>query len=90
MQFHFQVFGIWVSNSFGNCFKPAIQFKDGGCLVRTNNWLETKICRRNDASWYWNSEHIARYLGKYIEGDEERGYPDSWEYEGWLGYHYYV
>lgn len=21
--------------------------------------------------------------GRHIEGDEERGYPGSWEYEGW-------
>lgn len=36
------------------------------------------------------SEHIACYLGKHIEGDEEQGYPDSWEYQGWLGCHYYI
>jgi hypothetical protein len=90
MQFHFQVFGIWVSNAFGNCFKPAIQFRDGELTIRTNDWRETSIYHRTDGSWYWNSEHIARYLGTYIEGDEERGYPDRWEYKGWLGNHCYI
>ncbi len=90
MKFHFQVFGIWISNAFGNCFKPAIQFMDGGLIVRTNNWLETKIYRRMDGTWGWNSDQIAYYLGKHIEGDESKGYPDMWEYEGILGHHWYI
>ncbi|OUL28583.1 hypothetical protein [Nostoc sp. 106C] len=90
MQFHFQVFGIWISNAFGNCFKPAFQFRDRELIIRTNNWLETKIYHRTDGSWDWNSEHIARHLGKHFKGNEEQGYPDSWEYQGWLGCHYYI
>ncbi|KYC34522.1 hypothetical protein WA1_50805 [Scytonema hofmannii PCC 7110] len=90
MKFHFQVCGIWISNASGNTFRPAIQFVDGGLLIRTSEWLETKICRRTDGSWYWNSNHIAYCLGKHIEGNEEKGYPDTWEYEGWLGKHYYL
>ncbi len=74
----------------GNTFKPAIQFKNAGLIIRTNNWLETAIFRRKDGSWYWNSDHIARYLDKHIEGDEFKGHPDMWEYDGWLGHHFYI
>ncbi|GJD23050.1 hypothetical protein RIVM261_080060 [Rivularia sp. IAM M-261] len=87
---HFQICGIWISNANGNCFSPAIQFKNGELIIRTNDWLETKIWRRYNGTWGWNSDHIACHLGKLVEGNESKGYPDVWEYKGCLGHHQYL
>lgn len=88
MKFHFRAFGIWFSTASGNCFAPALQLNHQGLTIRTNNWQETHIGCRSDGSWWWNSDHIARRFGKHYPGDEEKGYPDLWEYKGILGFLY--
>lgn len=90
MTFHLKLGKIWISNAGGNCFAPGIQFKDGGIIIRTSDWLETRIYRRHDGSFDWNSDHIAYHLGELHEGDEERGYPDVWQYDGILGIHQHI
>ncbi|XWK91722.1 MAG: hypothetical protein U7127_30880 (plasmid) [Phormidium sp.] len=90
MQFHFKFLGIWFSNCCGNCFAPALQFNQYGLTFRSKNWLETQFYRCSDGSFDWNSDHIAFYLGKCTPGDEQKGYPDIYEYRGILGYHQYI
>ncbi|KYC34911.1 hypothetical protein WA1_50260 [Scytonema hofmannii PCC 7110] len=91
MNFHFQICGIWFSNASGNCFSPAVQFKGWSngtksITIRSKICCETTVWYRNGKFW-WNSDHIARRWGKYIPGEEEKGYPDLFEYRGILGHH---
>ncbi len=90
MKFHFRAFGIWFSTASGNRIAPALQLNHQGLTIRTNNWQETHIGCRSDGSWWWNSDHIARSFGKHYPGDEEKGYPDLWEYKGILGFHQHI
>ncbi|MDF5726730.1 MAG: hypothetical protein PUP92_01500 [Rhizonema sp. PD38] len=90
MTIHFRLLGIWFSTASGNCFSPALQLNHYGVTLRTEWCLETNISRRSDGSFWWNSDHIACWLGTQYPGNEEKGYPDIWEYKGILGHHQYV
>ena len=90
MTIHFRFLGIWFSTACGNCFAPALQLNHYGLIIRTSRWRETNISRRADGTFWWNSDHIACWFGKYCAGDEQRGYPDIYEYNGILGCHQYI
>lgn len=53
--------------------------------------METYIVFRKNYSLGWNSEHIAKWFGKYHEGNCDYGFsPDYYEYNGVLGRHHLI
>ncbi len=86
-KFTFKILGLWISTHSGNCFAPALQLNEWGLTFRGKKGYETRFYRDYEGCFNWNSEHIARWFGEYVQGDEWKGCPSLHEYRGILGHH---
>ena len=78
----------------GNCHPFYLSFTNHG-IEFSSNYTTTNIYRAaKTLKLSWNSEHIAKKYGVYVDNTDDQGIPrgggpEGWySYEGWLGNHH--
>ena len=61
-------------NPWGNCFSPALIVDTriigvASITLRTKSQLETTVFIRSLLKWDWNSGHLARNFGSFVDTD---------------------
>lgn len=71
----FRVLGLWfIFGWHGNCIWPCVHFERNGkwgfmVTLRTRSQLETRVYASASKGLWWNSGHLARRFGKFIDTD---------------------